>query len=225
MAKEEKKGQLEESLEVTRKVVVGVDEVGRGCLAGPVYAAACILNWKKLVDLPADSKLLLRDSKTLSAKQRQKALLLIKEIAVDFAISKSSPREIEELGIVFATFLAMRRSLEALSVSYDHILVDGRDKIKGLSFDNQQALIKGDQRTYVISCASILAKEKRDLVMRKQAQRFPGYGFDSHVGYGTKKHLEALKDLGPCDLHRKNFAPITLYGRPIWTNLSSKDLV
>ena len=208
MIKEDQKGYLESSLFAKGWNFIGVDEVGRGCLAGPVYAAACVLNWGKLTSLSREQKVFLRDSKTLSAKQRIRAVTLIKRIAECFAIERSSQREVEDLRIVAATHLAMRRALKKIPISFDKILVDGREKILGVSAESQIALIKGDSLAYSIACASILAKEARDAFMKAEAVHFPGYGFETHVGYGTKKHLNALKSLGPCTLHRRNFAPV-----------------
>lgn len=202
-----KKGALEQKAHTDKQNIAGVDEVGRGCLAGPVYAAAVVLNLAKLFDLDNKTILLIRDSKTLSSKQRSKMLEVIHNISLSFAFGIASILEIEQLGIVGATFLAMRRALAQISCEVHLLLVDGRATLPEYS-GAQQALIKGDSLSFSIAAASILAKEARDSFMREQSKEYQEYGFDEHVGYGTKKHLEAIHKYGICNLHRKNFAPI-----------------
>ena len=204
------KGEVEYHLLQKQLSSAGLDEVGRGCLAGPVYAAAVILDYDALVGLPAKIREKIRDSKTLSKKQRAEMISVVKEISKAWAISRASVREIESRGIVGATFLAMHRSLKELKMTFDCLLIDGNKPLEGYTGE-QKTIVKGDQLCYCIAAASILAKESRDLYMREQAESFPNYGFESHVGYGTKAHIEAVKKHGACSLHRKNFAPIRDY--------------
>ena len=186
--------------------IVGVDEVGRGCLAGPVTAASVRLDYRLLEALPLKTLKLIRDSKKLSKAQRQKLLPTLKEISRSFHIAMATPREIERYGINPATFLAMRRTLkEHKKITY--VLVDGRAKIPQIPWP-QETIIKGDDKTFCIAAASILAKEARDEWMRSKAEKFPHWGFEEHVGYGTKSHLASLMEHGPCALHRRNFSPV-----------------
>ncbi|NRA45835.1 MAG: ribonuclease HII [Oligoflexales bacterium] len=201
------KGEVEYHLLQKQQTLAGLDEVGRGCLAGPVYAAAVILDYDALVGLPAKVREKIRDSKKLSKKQRAEMISVIKEISQSWAVAFASVAEIEHLGIVGATFLAMRRSLKELSKPFDCLLIDGNRPLDGYDGE-QKTIVKGDQLCYCIAAASILAKESRDQFMREQAETFPSYGFESHVGYGTKAHIEAVKKNGACSLHRRNFAPI-----------------
>jgi ribonuclease HII len=202
-----RKGQLELELFHNGEVCVGIDEVGRGCLAGPVHAAAVVLDQDKLQGLSSAAKAIIRDSKTLNASQRLKAALHIQQVTLDSAISSASVEEIEVLGILPATFLAMRRCLNLLNRPVDRILIDGKQVIPGIATP-QMSLVGGDSLCYSIAAASILAKNARDAMMMEAAKEFPQYGFDRHVGYGTAMHLEALDRHGVCPLHRKNFAPI-----------------
>ena len=200
-------GSIERKILAQGLFPIGVDEVGKGCLAGPVYAASVELDYAALAELPPKDIALIRDSKTLSTAQRQYISGPIKECALRYKVGSASPREIEELGISEATFLAMRRSYQRMTSSNSILLIDGNRRIprfRGL----QQTVVKGDSLCYGIAAASILAKEARDDFMRHQSEAFPQYGFDSHVGYGTKRHLEMIHKFGICDLHRRNFAPI-----------------
>jgi ribonuclease HII len=186
----------------------GVDEVGRGCLAGPVVTACVVLDYAKLENLDIKTKAKIRDSKTLSAKQRDDLLELISDISLDSAIGVATAREIENFGILGATFLAMNRAVAGLTkVKPEILLVDGNQSIKGQSI-KQQTVIKGDSLCYAIAAASIIAKEHRDQYMKEQAEIHTHWGFDSHVGYGTAAHITAINTHGICHLHRKNFAPI-----------------
>lgn len=202
------KGQLEQRLFFEQnRSTIGVDEVGRGCIAGPVVTAAASIDYHRLSRLSEEHKLLIRDSKTLSLKQRQKILPIIKSISIDCEIGLASVREIEAYGILDATFLAMRRALHKCNKNYDLLLIDGKIKLRG--YDKpQMAIIGGDGICYNIAAASIVAKIHRDELMWSQAKSYPHYGFDTHVGYGTKKHLAMIHEHGFCTLHRKNFAPI-----------------
>jgi len=180
-------------------IVAGVDEVGAGCLAGPVVTAAVALPREVNIDK-------LRDSKTLSPVQREKIALEIKEVAVAWAIGLSTPAEIDEINIRQADFLAMRRALGGLNVKYDAVLSDGF-AIPGLTC-HQQAIIKGDQKSKSIAAASIIAKVYRDALMVEYEKEFPGYGFAQHKGYGTAEHCLALNSLGPCPIHRHSYSPV-----------------
>ncbi|HVM90636.1 MAG TPA: ribonuclease HII [Verrucomicrobiae bacterium] len=184
-------------------VLAGVDEVGCGCLAGPVYAAAVVL--------PLDSRLgLIRDSKTLNDAQKEKLEIQIKQRATAWAIGVASVEEIDEFNIRQAAFLAMRRAIEALSVKPDIVLSDGF-MIPGLAIPCHR-VIKGDRYVKSIAAASIIAKTARDREMDKLDARYPGYGFAEHKGYGTKRHQEALKKLGPCEIHRTSYEPVRRAG-------------
>lgn len=180
------------------KLVAGVDEVGCGCLAGPVYAAAVIL--------PTGLRNpLIRDSKTLSPAQRFKTAEFIRTRALTWAVGTASVREIERLNIRRASLLAMQRALDSLSPQPDWILSDAFLVPSKIPCTN---LIRGDAHVKCIAAASIIAKVARDGLMSVLDKQYPGYGFARHVGYGTPQHLAALKKLGPSPIHRKTFAPI-----------------
>ena len=151
---------------------------------------------------------LIRDSKKLSAKQRGKVLGMISEISLDTKLGVSSPRCIEKIGILPATFRAMRLALDSFEVEFDKIYVDGSNRIPNIDHWSQETLVKGDSLSYSIAAASIVAKVARDKYMQEQAKVFPEFGFEKHVGYGTKAHLQALEKHGVTTLHRRNFAPI-----------------
>lgn len=176
--------------------VCGVDEAGRGPLAGPVCAAAVIL--PQGLEIPG-----LNDSKKLSDKRRRELFPLIQEQAVAFGIGWASEKEIDEINILQATFLAMNRALEAMGVAPDLALVDG-NRDPGFPIATR-TIVKGDSLSANIAAASVLAKVSRDRVMEEMAEKYPGYGFEIHKGYGTKAHYAALEDLGPCEIHRLTF--------------------
>jgi len=176
--------------------VAGLDEVGRGCLAGPVVAAAVILN---LDDIPSG----LDDSKKLPEKTREKLDLVIREKALAFAIGVGEVHEIDEINIFNASKMAMLRALEALAPCADYLLIDGNFKIG--SPLPQKAIVKGDQISVSIAAASILAKVFRDRLMRDLDAEYPGYLFAKHKGYGSVAHRQALEKIGPCAIHRKSF--------------------
>lgn len=201
------KGSIERRVLREDRKPIGVDEVGRGCLAGPVYAAVCSLDYKKLNKLDVDLRDLIRDSKKLSAKQRQKIIPYIHDVCIEFGIAYSTEREIEALGIVPANFLAMTRAYEQLSQPYDLLLIDGNQKHPNFPLE-QMTVIGGDALCYAIAAASILAKEARDAAMREAHEAYPQYGFADHVGYSTKAHLEALRTHGVSPMHRRNYAPV-----------------
>lgn len=177
-------------------VICGVDEAGRGPLAGPVCASAVIL--PAHLDIPG-----LTDSKKLTDKKRRELFPVIQEQAIAWGIGMASCEEIDEINILQATFLAMQRALEQLNVRPDLVLIDGnRAKDFGLPV---KTVIKGDSLSMNIAAASILAKVTRDDWMIRMAQTYPQYAFDIHKGYGTKAHYAALTELGPCPIHRKTF--------------------
>jgi ribonuclease HII len=187
------------SMEALKNLIAGVDEAGRGPLAGPVYAAAVILN-------PARPILGLTDSNLLTEKKRDQLYLEIKEHALAYHIAFATVAEIEKINILQATLLAMKRAVEGLPIMPDEIWVDGRDVPK-VSMKST-AIIEGDLLHPNISAASILAKVARDAVMKEYAILYPEYGFENHKGYGTPGHLAALKAHGILDIHRKTFAPV-----------------
>lgn len=177
--------------------IVGVDEVGRGCLAGPVYAAAVILNPEFKISHYTDSKLLTAERRTeLAAEIRARHT-----VSVGFA----TVTEINEINILQASLLAMRRAVEGLGIETGHVIVDGNKKIPALENFAQTTIIDGDLLAAPISAASIVAKVTRDEVMREMAKKITGYGFEKHKGYGTKQHQEAIRRLGPTKEHRTVF--------------------
>ena len=178
--------------------IAGVDEVGRGPLAGPVMAAAVILD-------PTDLPLGLDDSKKLSAKKREALFYEITTKALAISIASASAEEIDAINIRQATHLAMRRALNALALKPAYVLVDGNDLPRDLPCPGE-TLVKGDARSLSIAAASIIAKVTRDRLMANYARHYPAYGFECHAGYGTKAHLAAIKAHGPCPLHRLSFA-------------------
>jgi ribonuclease HII len=185
---------------VTRlALVAGVDEAGRGPLAGPVVAACVVLD-------PARPIAGLADSKKLSPQRRTLLAVQIRDRALAWAVASASPSEIDEHNILRATLLAMARAVEGLGVRPDEILVDGLH-CPPVSC-RARAVVKGDATVPSISAASILAKTDRDAMMDELHEQFPGYGFDRHRGYPTPEHVEALRRLGPTAVHRRSFAPV-----------------
>ena len=180
-------------------MICGVDEAGRGPLAGPVYAACVILNPAHAIDGLADSK-------QLSEKKRDTLAIEIKQYATAWAIASASVQEIDQLNILHASLLAMQRAVENLPFSPQLVLVDGKQS-PHLSYP-VRTIINGDSLVPEISAASILAKTARDAEMLRLHQIYPLYGFDRHKGYPTKAHLEALQQHGACEIHRKSFAPV-----------------
>ncbi|MGE5085465.1 MAG: ribonuclease HII [Bacillota bacterium] len=185
--------------------VIGVDEVGRGCLAGPVYAAAVIFDSGELQNTVTDSKL-------LSEGRREELALLIKE-KHKVGIGYATVEEIDEINILQASLLAMKRAIENLGVTSGHVLVDGNQKIPNLVGFEQTTVIKGDLRVAPISAASIVAKVTRDNLMKELGEKFPVYGFQEHKGYSTPVHKKSIVEHGPCDHHRKSFAGVKEYVR------------
>ena len=190
---------LERSL---RGVVAGIDEVGRGPLAGPVIAAAVIID---AATLPARLAEELDDSKTLTARKREALATLVLESCV-CGFGEASVDEIDRLNILKATFLAMQRAVEALGQPVEHALVDG-NQVPPLGCQ-VRCLVGGDGLSLSIAAASVIAKVRRDRLMADLASQFPGYGWESNAGYGTAQHLAALRTLGPTPHHRTSFAPI-----------------
>lgn len=186
----------EEAASKGYRIVCGVDEAGRGPLAGPVCAAAVIL--PDHVQIPG-----LNDSKKLSDKKRRELYPIICEQALAYGIAFADEKEIDEINILQATFLAMKRAVVMLSVKPDYILVDG-NKVPSFGVPSE-AVIKGDSLSASIAAASVLAKVTRDDFMLKMAENYPMYSFDVHKGYGTKAHYEALTNYGPCPIHRLTF--------------------
>ncbi|MBK1620455.1 ribonuclease HII [Lamprobacter modestohalophilus] len=187
---------------VLNERVAGVDEAGRGPLAGPVCAAAVILD-------PANSPSGIADSKLLSATRREALAIAIEDSAIAWAVAFVDVAEIDRINILQASLLAMRRALDALAVSPTLALIDGNRCPDGLSC-RSQAVVRGDRTVISIGAASILAKVARDQEMRRLDHCYPGYGFAQHKGYGTKAHVEALDRLGPCIEHRRSFAPVRI---------------
>ncbi len=179
----------------------GLDEVGRGSLFGPVFAGAVILNESAKEQL---LKAGLTDSKALSAKKREALVPLIKGLADDWALGQSSALEIDLIGIRSATEVAMIRALQKLTQPLDLVLIDGVLPLRKW-LGPQENIIKGDSKNASISAASVLAKQARDKLIRRIASKFPEYGLEKHVGYGTVFHRKALKAFGPSPLHRKSF--------------------
>lgn len=182
-------------------MIAGVDEVGRGPLAGPVMACAVILDSKKPIAG-------LKDSKKLSENKRVALSQMIKETAICWAIGVASVEEIDEINILQATLLAMKRAVDSLSIIPKQVLVDG-NRCPKIAIP-AKAIIGGDNTVIEISAASIIAKVTRDALMIELDLVYPEYGFARHKGYGTKEHLAALTKFGPCDIHRTSFSPVKL---------------
>ena len=181
------------------KIIAGVDEVGRGSLIGPVYAAAVILN-------KSVNKKILKDSKSLTKTKREILSKYIKENSI-WAIGKASVKEIEKINVLQASLLAMKRAIKKLQKKPSLVLIDG-NKLPEIKNYNLRSIVKGDQKIPSISAASIIAKVTRDKVITKLGKKFKGYYWDQNYGYGTKQHLRAIKTLGITNQHRKTFSPI-----------------
>lgn len=190
--------------------VIGVDEVGMGCLAGPVVV--CAVGFTNNFYKKTHKKLRwLRESKLLLPHQREKFTKeLLKEKDLVYATSSVSPKTIDKMNIYQAARLGMKNAIKKLKPNFDLktiVLVDGKTKIKGVDYE-QMPIVKGDRKVFAIACASIIAKVYRDKIMKHYAKQFPAYGFEKHKGYGTKHHQAQLVALGPCEIHRKSFAPV-----------------
>ena len=188
-------------------IVCGVDEAGRGPLAGPVYAAAVILDPKRPIEG-------LRDSKKLSEARRDELAPIIREQALAWAVAECSHHEIDALNILQATMLAMRRAVEQLALAPTVALVDGNRCPQLPAAVRAHAVVKGDDKVHAISAASILAKTARDAALGALHAAYPQYAFDQHKGYGTALHLERLREHGPCPVHRRSFAPVRALCEP-----------
>ncbi|MDR2581065.1 MAG: ribonuclease HII [Fibromonadaceae bacterium] len=194
--------QAEQELTERFGVLIGIDEAGRGPLAGPVVASAVVLGrgWDSI-----------NDSKKISEKQREQIFNNLPNYCEHYSIAEASAQEIDEIGILNATFLAMRRALEPVASKLREkkqqykILVDGNLYIREIEQSLQMPIVKGDSKVACIAAASIFAKVHRDKLMIKFAEQFPGYGFEKHKGYGTKAHVEAIQKNGQCEIHRKSF--------------------
>ncbi len=186
-------------------LTVGIDEAGRGSLAGPVVSAAVIIE-EKIAGV--------NDSKSLTSDMREALFHLILNGAVSFGIGVASCKEIDRINILNATFLSMRRAIDSLFLNYRKrfgselsdfmLLVDGNKKIKGIVYP-QRAIISGDKIVYEISAASIVAKVTRDRIMESLSKKYPVYGFEQHKGYATKSHIEKIVEFGPSEIHRRTF--------------------
>ncbi len=178
-------------------LIAGADEVGRGALAGPVVAAACILN---LDDLPEG----INDSKQLTRLQRERLAKEIRQRAIAYSISRIEHDEIDQINILKASLRAMELAIKALRPIPDYVLIDGHQRVPNLDCP-QSTIIKGDSLSVSVAAASIVAKVKRDQWMREYDEQYPGYGFESHAGYNTRVHQEAIARLGPSAIHRLTF--------------------
>ena len=182
-------------IEKGAKFIAGVDEVGRGPLAGPVVCAAVIMPLDDIIEGVTDSK-------KLSAKRREELAAIIREKAIACSVFEVSEKEIDEINILQAVKKCMTGAIKGLKVEPDIVLCDGLNI--GLPF-NTEYIVKGDFKSYTVGCASIAAKVYRDNLMIKKANDFPEYGFEKHKGYGTKAHIDKIREIGPCSLHRKTF--------------------
>ena len=181
------------------KIIAGVDEVGRGSLIGPVYAAAVILN-------KSINKKFIKDSKKLTKSKRETLSKYIKKNSI-WAVGKASVKEIEKINILQASLLAMKRAIKKLKKKPSLVLIDGNKSPKIKNY-NLRSIIKGDQKIPSISAASIIAKVTRDRMITNLGKKFKGYYWEQNFGYGTKQHLKAIKNLGITSQHRKTFSPI-----------------
>ena len=187
---------IEDELRAAGRTVAGVDEAGRGCLAGPVAAGAVILD-------PGRPVRGLRDSKKLTEKRREELFEEIREKSAAWSVAMTGPGEIDRTNILRAALRAMEKAVEGLSVAPDLVLVDGNARIS-IAVE-QKTVVGGDDRCASIAAASIVAKVTRDRLMKELETEYPGYGFSRHKGYPSKEHRESLRRLGPCPIHRKSF--------------------
>ena len=177
--------------------ICGVDEAGRGPLAGPVCAAAVVLPEGAVIEG-------LDDSKKLTEKKRERLYDIIKETAVAYSVAYGTLEEIETVNILEATYLAMNRAIEGLSVKPDFALIDGNRVPRGIKIPCE-TIVKGDSKSMSVAAASVLAKVTRDRLMLEYDKKYPEYNFKKHKGYGTKEHTELIKQYGPCEIHRLSF--------------------
>lgn len=190
---------MPDNIKNTVRIICGVDEAGRGPLAGPVVAAAVILDMNNPVNGLADSK-------KLSEKKREKLSIDIKKYSVSWSIGRAEVEEIDDINILQATLIAMKRAVQGLTVTPDLVRIDGNQE-PALPL-LMETIIRGDESIAEISAASILAKVTRDLEMQGLDSLYPQYGFRKHKGYPTKAHVAALEEFGPCPVHRKSFGPV-----------------
>jgi len=188
------------------KLIAALDEAGRGPLAGPVVAACVIFRVDQKI---GDEFAQINDSKKLSFKKREALYLIIKNAFLNIGVGICDNQTIDRINILQATFLAMKKALGAIKQKPDFIILDGGFKIPNLSLP-QEAIIKGDEKILTIAAASIIAKVERDRLMLEFHKQYPRYGFDQHKGYGTKLHIERLKQHGPCPIHRLSFARVNI---------------
>jgi ribonuclease HII len=181
-----------------QRVIVGIDEVGRGCLAGPVVASAVVL---------AEPIKGVKDSKKLTKLQREKLAIIIRKRALAIGTARAEATEIDTVGLTEALRQAMQKALQQISITFDEIIIDGSFNFLA-DIPGARAVVKADDLVPAVSAASIMAKVTRDALMTEAAKTYQGYGFERHVGYGTAQHLRALQQLGVCELHRRSFAPV-----------------
>jgi len=189
------------------KLIAGIDEAGRGPLAGPVVAACVVVSPEFKID--SEELKLIKDSKKLTAKKREELFDVIQDKFIEVGIGICDNKTIDKINILQATFLAMKKSVGDLKQKPDFLLVDGGFKIPNTSY-NQLNIIKGDSLVFSIAAASIIAKVTRDRIMVKMHEQYPQYEFLKHKGYGTRLHMEQLKKYGPCLIHRQSFQPVRL---------------
>jgi ribonuclease HII len=182
-------------------LIAGVDEVGLGCLAGPIVAAAVVI--------PQNCELIvgIRDSKQMSAKQREKLFPAVMAQAIAVGLGMATVAEIDRVNVLQASYLAMNRALARVG-AIDHALIDGRSIKPGKIAVEHTTIIDGDAHSYAIACASVIAKVRRDRLMQRLAKRFPGYGWEKNAGYGTKQHRDGMAELGITPWHRRSYAPV-----------------
>jgi len=199
------------------KRIGGIDEAGRGPLAGPVVAAC--LSIAPSFRIKNKGLIGVNDSKLLSEKKREELFKMLMDEDLEIGIGICSPRIIDKVNIFQATFLAMKKSIEKLSSRPEYIILDGKFPIPKLEI-GQRAIVKGDATVFLIAAASIIAKVTRDRLMRKYHGQFPGYGFERHKGYATRHHCRMIKRLGPCPIHRRTFSPVrAVLGRSLVVDL------
>jgi len=199
-------------------LICGVDEAGRGPLAGPVYAAAVILNPERRINGLADSKVLTPERREVLAER-------IKERALAWSIASASVEEIDRINILRASLLAMKRAVETLGIEPGEVCVDG-NQVPAIRY-KCRAIVRGDQLVAAISAASILAKVARDAEMTLMEERYPGYGFSNHKGYSTPEHMAALRLFGPCEIHRRSFYAVRIFFQgdlfaPVWSSMTEE---
>ncbi len=193
----------EKAASLNTQILAGIDEAGRGPLAGPVVAAACYIP-AELIPLFKD----VNDSKKLTEKKRDKLFALAIEHKLPHGVGFATSKEIDSINILEATFLAMRRAVEKLSAPHGtFFLIDGSLKIRNFALP-QEAVVDGDAKSMCIAMASVMAKVTRDNYMKELSLKYPAYGFEGHKGYGSKMHMEAIAQHGPCPEHRMSFAPL-----------------